>query len=99
MFLTKLRTLCNEADWIVQCGHTLNGYKLHYGRTAEQAAAYDAVAIWDADIDALYVYARAVVAAGRRSSVRQHRWIGDAIAVAIETHSADEIIDTFAGIV
>ena len=91
MFLQKLRTLCAEADWIVQCGGTLDGYRRKYFTSA--------VAIWDADIDALYTYARAVVVAGRRSSVRQHRWIADALAIAIDQHSTYELIDTFKDII
>lgn len=91
MFKQKLIDLCHEADWIVQCGGTLNGYRARY--------THDAVAIWDADIDALYTYARAVVAAGRRSSVASHRAIADALATVIDQYSTYDLIDTFKDII
>ena len=95
MFLKHLRTFCDEADWIIKCGRTLDGYKANY-----KTLGGDVVAdIYDSDINALYTYAGYVVAAGRRSSVRQHRWIADALVIVIDQHSAAEIIDTFAGII
>ena len=94
MFLIKLRSLCDEADWIVQCGRTLAGYHAHYNN-----ANTDAAAIWHADINALYSYAHAVVAAGRRSSVAKHSAMAQTLAVAIRQHDAADLIDTFAGII
>jgi hypothetical protein len=93
VFLTKLRTLCEECDWIVKCGYTRNGYLIHYNTS-------NAEAIYNADIVALYTYARNVVSAGRRSSVASHRAVAEALdKVLTGDYTIANIINTFEGIV
>jgi hypothetical protein len=97
MFLQKLRTLCEEADWIVKCGRTLDGYRANYGG---HESGWNPDDIYDADIVALYEYARNVVAAGRRSSVASHRAIAEGIdSVLSGDYTIANIIDTFANII
>jgi hypothetical protein len=94
MFLTALRTLCEECDWIIKCGRTLEGYRRIYSPDGARI-------LYNADINTLRTYAALVVVAGRRTRSAIGGMVADYTDIVLTSgeYTAQDIIDTFAGII
>lgn len=92
MFKVKLHALVEEANWIVKCGRTLEGY-----RDRNTSMLTDVDAIYNADIEALQGFARAVVAAGRRSGKPARKEVARLIDNILTDGGTDALINALAG--